>query len=418
MSSYLEIGRHLPELQAWKAYTVREQFKAWYPLGEDQRRQFILDGLIALDANILLDFYRMNNGARQDLLSLLQHLDNRLWVPHQAALEFHRNRFSVIYDQEDILKKLRSTVSENETKLKDAVKGLRNHPVVDRQKFETTIDAAFNDIHTYLDSVLEEPILSIEAARNGDTILESITNLLSGKVGEPYDHDRMKKVWTEAKQRMQDKRPPGYEDAKKPDGRGVGDYILWRQLLDQAGNRKIPVLLVTNDQKEDWYLRVHGITIGPRVELIEEMDQEAGVPFHAQSLPRFIEAASPLLRANIREATVSEISRLERERKTAAPPAAVFDDERRSQLYNGTGTRQATYERMATQLETIRNQTVLAIDGLEAALSDAHQGNEATADWNSDPRSYIRTLEARLEASRRDLDQINERIEYMRARQN
>ena len=42
---------------------------------------------------------------------------------------------------------------------------------------------------------------------------------------------------------------------KKEGSQALGDYVLWRQLLDEAAKRKLPVLLVTNDQKEDWYRR-------------------------------------------------------------------------------------------------------------------------------------------------------------------
>lgn len=42
---------------------MRDQFAAWYTPSPERREQFILNGLIALDTNILPDLYRMNNEA-------------------------------------------------------------------------------------------------------------------------------------------------------------------------------------------------------------------------------------------------------------------------------------------------------------------------------------------------------------------
>ena len=126
---------------------MRNHFTAWYPLDEQQREKFIREGLVALDTNILLDFYRMNSEARQDLLSLLKQLGSRLWVPNQVALEFHRNRFNVIYDQEDIIDKTRKAISDSAGKLREAVNQLRDHPVIDRRLLGNTIDSAFAQIN-------------------------------------------------------------------------------------------------------------------------------------------------------------------------------------------------------------------------------------------------------------------------------
>ena len=215
----------------------------------EQREQFIREGLVALDANILLDLYRLNSEARQDLLSLLTQLGDRLWVPNQAALEFHRNRFNVIYDQQDIIEKTRKVISESANRLREAVNQLRDHPVMDRRLLGNTIDSAFAQINAYLDEACKEPVLSIETANHEDPILDAITELLSGRVGKAYDTDRMAKVAAEAKKRIQDKRPPGYADAKKEEDKKIGDYVLWRQLMDEASQRKIPTLLLPTTKR-------------------------------------------------------------------------------------------------------------------------------------------------------------------------
>jgi len=378
---------------------VREQFAAYYPPDPERRREFVTAGLVALDTNVLLDLYRMNTDAREDVLGLLRQVGDRLWVPHQAALEFHRNRFAVIYDQEQVLKKLQKEVADTGDKIMGIVRNVRDHPIIDRKALEGVIRESFGEIRSYLEGLGQEPILSIQTAMDADPVLDAVTTLLADKVGPTYTPDEMTKVEAEGMQRVKDQRPPGYADAKKEGSQAFGDYVLWRQLLDEAAKRKLPVLLVTNDQKEDWYRRLHGITIGPRIELISEMLEEAGVPFHAQTLERFLGSAAPILRSAVRETTVTDVRRLAEADRTARADenagkrsaaallggfdanAASIDQERRQSLED----RRRWLERRAHELEAM----------LEAEKASASPDED-------DPRSYLRTLLSRLAEIRED----------------
>jgi hypothetical protein len=378
---------------------VREQFVAYYPPDPERRREFVTAGLVALDTNVLLDLYRMNTDAREDVLGLLRQVGDRLWVPHQAALEFHRNRFTVIYDQEQVLKKLQKDVADTGDKIMGIVSNVRDHPIINRKALERVIRESFGEIRSYLEGLGQEPILSIQTAMDADPVLDAVTTLLADKVGPAYTPDEMTKVEAEGMQRVKDQRPPGYADAKKEGSQALGDYVLWRQLLDEAAKRKLPVLLVTNDQKEDWYRRLHGITIGPRIELISEMLEEAGVPFHAQTLERFLGSAAPILRSALRETTVTDVRRLAEADRTARADenagkrsaaallggfdanAASIDQERRRSLED----RRRWLERRAHELETM----------VEAEKASASPDED-------DPRSYLRTLLSRLAEIRED----------------
>lgn len=48
------------------------------------------------DANVLLNLYRYQPDTRQAILDTLKKLKSRIWIPYQAAIEFQRNRLSVI----------------------------------------------------------------------------------------------------------------------------------------------------------------------------------------------------------------------------------------------------------------------------------------------------------------------------------
>jgi PIN like domain len=387
---------------------VREQFAAYYPPDPERRREFIAAGLVALDTNVLLDLYRMNMDAREDVLELLRQLDGRLWVPHQAALEFHRNRFTVIHDQEQVFKKLQKDVGDGLDKVMGIVGNVRNHPIIDRRTLEGVIRKSSEDIRSYLDGLGQEPILSIQAAMDADPVLEAVTALLAGKIGPAFTPDEMAKVEAEGMKRAKDQRPPGYADAKKEGGQALGDYVLWRQLLDEAAKRKLPVLLVTNDQKEDWYYRLHGITIGPRIELISEMLEEAGEPFHAQTLERFLSSATPILKSAMRETTVTEVRRLaEADRATRTDENA--GRQRVAALLGGLDANAATIdkEQRRSLLEDRRRRLEHRAQELEVMVATEKAGAGTDED---DPRSFLRTLHSRLAEVHEDQIEVEQTL--------
>lgn len=57
-------------------------------------------GYIVLDANALLDLFRLSKDARNEFLSVLHDKRGSLWVPHQVGREFHQNYYRVLNDME------------------------------------------------------------------------------------------------------------------------------------------------------------------------------------------------------------------------------------------------------------------------------------------------------------------------------
>jgi hypothetical protein len=122
-----------------------------------------------------------------------------------------------------------------------------------------------------------------------DAILDEITTLFAGKIGSTFSVERMKDVVAEGELRYKDKIPPGYKDAKKPEGiERFGDLIIWLQLIEKAKKDKKVVTFVTADEKEDWWRISEGKTIGARPELIAEFREKAGMEFQMFSPDRFM----------------------------------------------------------------------------------------------------------------------------------
>lgn len=96
--------------------------------------------MIVLDANVLLDLYRITPDARRQVLETLRDVADRLWVPHQAALEFSRNRKEAVRDRTSSLKRaqqmLRTATTDAVSVLESAVEQL----VEQRERSGTTRD--------------------------------------------------------------------------------------------------------------------------------------------------------------------------------------------------------------------------------------------------------------------------------------
>lgn len=109
-----------------------------------------------------------------------------------------------------------------------------------------------------------------------------MSDLFDGKVAEQPEQKDIDAREKEAERRMQAKIPPGYMD-KRP-----GDFLIWTEMKEKAKAANLPILFVTDDRKEDWWLEQSGKTIGPRPELRQEFAAETSQMFYAYPPARFL----------------------------------------------------------------------------------------------------------------------------------
>ena len=91
--------------------SLRGDFQHFYPPDEDETAMALRTGLITVDSNVLLSLYRFRVEARDDPFRVLERLGDRLWIPYQVGLEFHRNRLSVIAAQENYFSTTRNELT-------------------------------------------------------------------------------------------------------------------------------------------------------------------------------------------------------------------------------------------------------------------------------------------------------------------
>ena len=96
--SHAEVGpRKMTSVDIQGGGTLRRLFPGFYPASNEERRAAFTTGLVNLDANALLSLDRFTPRARGELLGVMASLRSRLFITHQVAQEFPRNRLSVVY---------------------------------------------------------------------------------------------------------------------------------------------------------------------------------------------------------------------------------------------------------------------------------------------------------------------------------
>lgn len=253
--------------------SLEEYFKWAIPLSEDEINNIWDNAIITVDANVLLDLYRVHKDTRNSILSNLKKFEGRIWISHQAATEFFRNRNRVIFDAEVAFKNAKSELSgEVDKKITDIIgyiKGYRKMPKQLSKDIECHLLEIKEKIQEHINTCTWEDRSDYY---HYDEVLNSIINLFNknDSLGSPFNEETEKKAIEEAKLRIENKIPPGYKDKGKPNEQDFGDFFLWEQILCFGEEIKKPIILITSEQKEDWWEKVGGEIKGLRQELQKE----------------------------------------------------------------------------------------------------------------------------------------------------
>jgi hypothetical protein len=297
---------------------MRDQFEHFYAPDDAAIEAAMKTGLVVPDTNVLLNLYRFQATARDELFEALEKLGDRLWIPHQVGFEFHRNRLVVIADQERFFRETRGELESSVAELRRKISSFRTRLALNKDDLKEIEDGI-----GALQKLIQGEVTKAEKAnevrlkdRDVDKILARVEKLFDNRVGSPMEPCKLEEARAEAEIRFSKQIPPGYKDAGKERGDPAGDYLIWRQLLAEAAGRKVPVVLVSDDVKDDWVRREQGVPLGARHELREEMTREADVPFVIMTTEIFLRHAEKHLGATVSEETKDQAKELPPARNT------------------------------------------------------------------------------------------------------
>ncbi|MBO6636065.1 PIN domain-containing protein [Parvibaculum sp.] len=316
---------------------MRDRFKWYLSPSKEEMDGIWAEGFLTVDANVLLDLYRYHEQTRERLLKALEAWTDRVWLSEQASEEFFRNRRTVITSAEKTFKEATSSVEEISKAALGGISKLRGHRLVPRH----VVDKFDDDVQ----KVISEATSEIEKAKNKhpdyldkDQILDRILTLFDGCVGSPLDEKQRRALFEEGEKRRLEKVPPGYLDDGKEGDRVYGDFLLWRQTLDFAKARAVPIVLVTSERKEDWWEKQGGRRVAPRPELLREALQYAGQRVVIYQTDHFLEISSDRGAVEADADSVEEIREVSKERfaqRVYAMPAVRV----RQQVFEATSER-------------------------------------------------------------------------------
>jgi hypothetical protein len=244
-----------------------EQFKGYIGYTDDEFKELWEKALFVVDTNILINFYKYTSKqSTKSLLDILKKLkeSNRLWIPHQVALEYFFNYEDNMYKQNegyDLLGKELLKLKDDANKALSTVKS--KHPYIMTDKFQFFIDK-MDQSNKELQEQLEIEINNLPDTK---TIQQELLDLLEGIVGEPYTQEKINAIEKDGKDRYQHDVPPGFKDKNDNNKQGYrtygefryqqlyGDLIVWFQIIDKAKTEEnpTPIILITEDRKEDWW---------------------------------------------------------------------------------------------------------------------------------------------------------------------
>jgi len=287
---------------------MKSKFPGYFKLADKEINELWKNALFTLDANILLNLYRYSDETREEFLKILNKLKERIWIPHQSAQEFFNNRLGVISQQE---KSYEETISSLNT-IEKEFHNSRQHPFLSDKLLKK-----FTSLNKEICKQLEDNKEFHKKRITEDDILENIESLFDKKVGDEFTQEELQEICKEGELRFKNKVPPGYKDSSKSDStdlnsRKYGDFIVWKQIIQRSKKLKQGVVLLTDDRKEDWWVRFKGKTISPRPELIKEFELETEQSFHMYQSDRFLEFARDFLNEKVDEKAIEEIRELRR----------------------------------------------------------------------------------------------------------
>lgn len=260
---------------------MRDAVREYINYSEEEKRDLWDNATFVFDTNVYLNLYRYTSKTRELLLSAFNGLKERLWMPNYVAHEYMKNRNGVIWETNHQYEALQSEAAKFIELCRTTLK---------LEKSDRDLGMLSTQMTDWIETAKAKNIIVSESY--ADTILQHLLTLYSGKVGKAFSSEELKILEQEGKTRYTAEIPPGYRDYGKQKGNNsnnvYGDLIVWKQIINYATTEKKDIILVTNDQKEDWWEMVHGQTIGPRIELRKEFFESTKQRFHMYSMSSFI----------------------------------------------------------------------------------------------------------------------------------
>lgn len=232
--------------------------------------EFCKNAIFVLDTNSLLVPYNLGQESLDEIKRIYQIArdEERLFVPAHTLREFAKHRSSKISELFTEVDKALSSIP--------SIKDL-NYPILGELEAYKKLLVFKSDFTTFI-KPYKEILQNLQESINEWNWFDPVTQLyhdifiINNIIDTNEDEVELIKQFEE---RMQNGTPPGNKDSSK-DTNAIGDFLIWKSILELGKSKNVNIVLITNDEKNDWMLKGNKKSISTRFELVDEYRRHTG----------------------------------------------------------------------------------------------------------------------------------------------
>lgn len=241
--------------------------------------------IFVLDTNSLLAPFQTGKDDIEKIRKIYEKLisENRLYIPEHVIKEFAENRSSKISDL--------YTNIDNSISSLPSLKAFE-YPILGELE-------SYKALKETRESILElvrkykEHLVDLKVGVTNWNWSDPVTLMYS----KTFPENSILKITvgddeliSEYNDRIKFNMPPGNKDKSKPTN-AIGDFVIWKTILELGKKEKKDIVFISNDEKNDWVLKGNQKTISTKYELVHEFYEETnGNNFLCMTFASFMEA--------------------------------------------------------------------------------------------------------------------------------
>jgi len=228
--------------------------------------------IIFLDTNVLLLPYVAKQLGKQDIKEI-QNLyvklksEGRLFISDRVAREFIKNRDNKI---SDIVKSL----SDDNSRIKQLESLSKIFQETSQFEELENLSTKINELIVNYKKKHNKMVDEVKSWKGEDPITNIYDKVFDSKNIISIS-DSEEELLTEWEYRKKMRIPPGYKDSEKDDT-GIGDFLIWKSILQLGKEKQKDIIFITGEKKSDWFTLSNNEPISVRSELNDEFRRMTG----------------------------------------------------------------------------------------------------------------------------------------------
>ena len=209
--------------------------------------------LVFVDTNVLFWLFSLGTEPRREFFDWANALDARFLVPVWAAHELYgylRSNQAALTPLKASIRSLQQSIDQAKAHIAKAADDRQVRGFADLATYQAEIDRLGQELMR---------LCGMTPATGWEDLAADVTPFINEQILDSNIFPILQWIDAEVAARVEGRIPPGFADHNKPENR-FGDRMLWNEVVNHCqGKAAGPVLMLTNDNKDDWVYRPAGI---------------------------------------------------------------------------------------------------------------------------------------------------------------